>query len=240
MSLLDEDGIFLQVELEPEQESPDHVAHTENGLETEEDGGALGAESEYGDELEQLRATLDGERAEQETRLRDQETRLRDRLRDQQMELERVQRESEAEVTRLRAEADDLRDQLEEQKSKVKNVWRVNCEQISMYCCNKDDEICVLRARVVELEAPGATVHSVSVRVHDTLSARTTREETSPSSSIVRPILHPRGELERPTPKVVGRRGKAPPVDSFSSENPEDRFEDWLPTLERAAQWNGW
>ncbi len=42
--------------------------------------------------------------------------------------------------------------------------------------------------------------------------------------------------LERPTPKG-GRKGKAPPVDSFSSENPE---EDWLPTLERAALWNGW
>ncbi len=62
-----------------------------HGLDTEEDGGALGdtsrAESEPGDEplteqLEQLRATLG---AEQETRLRDQETRLRDqetRLRD--------------------------------------------------------------------------------------------------------------------------------------------------------------
>ncbi len=166
----------------------------------------------------------------------------------------RALRESETEVTRQRAEterlqestvpqaeADDLRDQLEEQKSKVKNMWHINCEQISMYhteCSDKDDEISVLRARVVEIEAAGATGHStdvqgVSTPVHATLSARKTRDETSSS------IVHPWRVLERPTLKV-GRRGKPPPVDSFSSENPEDRFEDWLPTLERAAQWNGW
>ena len=57
LSLLDEEGIFLQVELEPElerEESPDHVAHTVDGLDTKEDGGTLGdtsrAESEPGDE----------------------------------------------------------------------------------------------------------------------------------------------------------------------------------------------
>ncbi len=116
-----------------------------------------------------------------------------------------------AETERLQvplAEADDLRDQLEEQKSKVKNMWRVNCEQISMYhteCCDKDS---VLRARVVELEATGAAVHSAEVRgastpVHDTLSARMARDDTSPRSSIV----HPLRVLERPTQKV-GRRGK--------------------------------
>ena len=76
----------------------------------------------------------------------------------------------------------------------------------------------------------GAQVHWFTIRT------RTTRdEETSPRSSVV----HSRRVLERPTPKV-GRRGRAPPVDSFSSENPEDRFEDWLPTLERAVLWNGW
>ena len=35
------------------------------------------------------------------------------------------------------------------------------------------------------------------------------------------------------------RRGKAPPVDPFTSENDEMMWEDWLPTLERAATWNG-
>ena len=34
--------------------------------------------------------------------------------------------------------------------------------------------------------------------------------------------------------------GKAPPVDSFTAEDPEIRFDDWLPMLDRAAIWNGW
>ena len=36
------------------------------------------------------------------------------------------------------------------------------------------------------------------------------------------------------------RRGKAPPVDNFTGEDSAVRWEDWLPTLERAATWNGW
>ena len=38
----------------------------------------------------------------------------------------------------------------------------------------------------------------------------------------------------------VSRRGKAPPVDAYTGENAEVRFEDWLPTLDRAVSWNGW
>ena len=36
------------------------------------------------------------------------------------------------------------------------------------------------------------------------------------------------------------RRGKAPPVDSFSGDTDEITFDDWLPALQRAAEWNGW
>ena len=36
------------------------------------------------------------------------------------------------------------------------------------------------------------------------------------------------------------RRGKAPPVDPFTGEDPVCRLDDWLPTLKRAAEWNGW
>ena len=36
------------------------------------------------------------------------------------------------------------------------------------------------------------------------------------------------------------RRGKAPPVDPFTGEDPECRLDDWLPTLSRAADWNSW
>ena len=36
------------------------------------------------------------------------------------------------------------------------------------------------------------------------------------------------------------RHGKAPPIDAFTGEDAEIRFDDWLPMLERAAAWNNW
>ena len=42
------------------------------------------------------------------------------------------------------------------------------------------------------------------------------------------------------TEPLVYRQGKAPPIDSFTGEDNEVRFEDWIPTLERAVTWNNW
>ena len=42
----------------------------------------------------------------------------------------------------------------------------------------------------------------------------------------------------RETPKP--RRGKAPPVYIFSGESLDLLLDDWLPSLQRAADWNGW
>ena len=42
------------------------------------------------------------------------------------------------------------------------------------------------------------------------------------------------------TEPLVHRQGKAPPIDSFTGEDNEVRFDDWIPTLERAATWNNW
>ena len=36
------------------------------------------------------------------------------------------------------------------------------------------------------------------------------------------------------------RRGKAPPEDTFTEEEAGTRPDDWLPILQRAANWNGW
>ena len=36
------------------------------------------------------------------------------------------------------------------------------------------------------------------------------------------------------------RKGKAPPVDPFTGEDPEVRFVDWFPTLTWASRWNEW
>ena len=37
-----------------------------------------------------------------------------------------------------------------------------------------------------------------------------------------------------------GQRGKVPPIDPFSGENPEVTIEEWLSSLQRAADWNEW
>ena len=40
--------------------------------------------------------------------------------------------------------------------------------------------------------------------------------------------------------RQVRGRGKAPPVDPFTGEQPDVLWEDWLSTFERASTWNGW
>lgn len=53
--------------------------------------------------------------------------------------------------------------------------------------------------------------------------------------------LRPRDltELHRVKPEG-SRKGKAPPVDMFDGESPDVLFEDWVPALQRAAEWNKW
>ena len=46
--------------------------------------------------------------------------------------------------------------------------------------------------------------------------------------------------LVTPAETTMQRQGKAPTIDPFTGENSEIRFDDWLPTLERAAAWNNW
>ena len=50
--------------------------------------------------------------------------------------------------------------------------------------------------------------------------------------------IEPVVTLSRVTTKP--RRGKAPPVDVFSGESLDLLLDDWLPSLQRAADWNGW
>ena len=44
-----------------------------------------------------------------------------------------------------------------------------------------------------------------------------------------------RGEAHSTAAKRIG---KVPPVDAFSSEEPDVLLDDWHPGLQRAAQWN--
>ncbi len=116
----------------------------------------------------------------------------------------------------------------------------MNCDQIIVYdteCCNKDTIIATLEARVRELESTGAPVGDVTVHSAEVPAASSaTSVGSEPSLSSIGVATSRVGPGQRP----VGRRGKAPPVDPFSAENPEVRLDDWFPTLDRATVWNGW
>ena len=149
------------------------------------------------------------------------------RLETQSLELQRVRellRQAEAEVEEGRTptqqhdeELHGLRAVVAKEKQKVKRIWWEKCEQLSheeaIY--RKDMEIARLKARLLAVTSPPSP-------------------PTSPGSSI-RVV-----EDEPRRPSSSHRRGKASPVDSFSAESLDEQWDDWLPTLERAAEWNGW
>ena len=100
----------------------------------------------------------------------------------------------------------------------MKSMWRMQCEQ--MVQC--DNEIAEREAEIVELRAKLLECESHESREMD----------EGVASGEEHKFLR--------SPGRVVHRGKAPPVDAFTGEEAELRLEDWLPTLERAASWNGW
>jgi len=123
----------------------------------------------------------------------------------------------------------------------------MNCRQASeqeKLLDEKDAEIARLRQRLAELEIASSEKGSEG-RASDDSSCSVLDSHVSRE-----PPIHPKpdaiGGHSRVLKGVVSepvhtpRRGKAPPIDPFSGENVEVRFEDWLPSLERAAEWNCW
>lgn len=48
------------------------------------------------------------------------------------------------------------------------------------------------------------------------------------------------GETMLPMKGPSLRRGRAPQVEMFSNEDSNTMLDNWLPAMERAAEWNGW
>ena len=118
-------------------------------------------------------------------------------------------------VASLRAEIVQLEAELEKQKAKTRDLWRLNCKQLAEMdgsLVEKDEEISRLKNEVARLR-------------------RSSPSDTSEIASI---------ESGGPPVSSRVRRGKAPPVDPFTGEDPECRLDDWLPALRRSADWNGW
>lgn len=124
------------------------------------------------------------------------------------------------ELEAVRAENEGLREQLDHEKMRVREVWRTNCQCLAEY-----DQL--IGQQEAEIK-----------RLKDLLAASSPRPD-SPVSNASSYSTNGDHELPR-TGTRKPRRGKAPPVDPFTGENPEMRLDDWLPSLQRASTWNEW
>lgn len=237
--LQDETGVFLQAELDSEPHEP-ILGDGEERSELEEG---------HEDQEEELPATLEGlQQALAEATERQHQLTLQ--LEGQGQELKAVQEALADEKSRVASlaeeseeravEVSNLKEGVRREKEKVREIWRLNCEQLAQYDAegmSKDAEIASLKARLRELESDSSEVPRESMDPPPT-------HATGIESLSARTATVPAHATPPPGPEPVTsrapRRGKAPPVDAFTGENPEVRFEDWLPTLERAASWNGW
>ena len=132
--------------------------------------------------------------------------------------------ESRRELERVVAEKEELQAQLEEQEQEVQHqeryaqLWRLSCEQLQGFdkaLADKTTEIDNLLGRIARLETG---IQPLSTP----MSPQSVQTSVAP-------------------PECMGvRKGKTSPVDSFSGDRQSLMFDDWLPTLERAAEWNGW
>lgn len=113
-----------------------------------------------------------------------------------------------------------LESKLEEEKRRFRELWRTNCLRLAEYdavISDKDSEI-------EELKQLWA--HTESSPPPEPL------RRSSPGGDV---------HLESACELVLRtRRGKAPPVDSFTGEDLKVHLDDWLPSLERARLWNDW
>ena len=225
LRLRDESGTFLEVSLSDDAES---------GVKEEEADG----EDPIGD--------VSGE-VEREKIDTDIVRNLREALEETQEQKQKLA----VQLEEKESELISLREELEREKKKTKDIWRMNCEQIATYdaeCTMKDAELARLKEELSTLRVAREDFSRLALPV-----VRRDGPTTSASTIVPVPILP--GSSPAPTPHApkstsgvctvassaaTTRRGKAPPIDPYTAEDSEVRLEDWLPTLDRAATWNGW
>ena len=131
-------------------------------------------------------------------------------------------------------ELTSVREALTREKQKVKRMWRQRCEQLLTHEDQqeaKDAEIRALKMELARLRVPRERVSEHSTTpVHNPVTVTNVGDSTAPERL--------QGETAGRT--RTSRVGKAPPVDTFTGENCDVLWEDWLPTFERAAHWNNW
>ena len=135
-------------------------------------------------------------------------------------------------------EVEGLQAEIAREKQRSKRFWKLRCEMMLAHeemLEEKDDEIALLKTK---LDAE----HSRNIKKISNYAPLPVSSSRSSSRSTSRET---KDNDEQETSQVdhgrqVRGRGKAPPVDPFTGEQPDVLWEDWLPTFERASTWNGW
>ncbi len=207
---------------------------------------------------------MEADHAEQEECIE----RLRDELcaMERRLDEERQRAELDERQESVQEEMSLLRTELQAEKTRAKLLWGRNCQQLVDHeaaIADKDSEIATLKASLRRRRIrTGSSLFEAAdpssrMPVELTLAARehSTVQESAYVGEQPQPIapqqVKPR-QRERVQVQLTARsqeeslrtdgkrRGRAPPVDPFTGERPEERLDDWLPGLQRASQWNGW
>lgn len=144
--------------------------------------------------------------------------------RDQEL-VEKLQKVEEV-VGNLTEEVETLKKQLERQKLRTLDMWKINSAQLQQHdseMYEKEEEIVLLKRQLEELGYSRGLTHPTPRATADGVLTHTVSTHTMGGP----------GEHK-------SRRGKAPPVDPFTGEDPNIMFDEWLPSLERASEWNRW
>ena len=117
-------------------------------------------------------------------------------------------------------EVNKLKYELKHERERAKQAWHLSCAQVTKqenFLAKREDKIAELKRKL------RVSLHDDSIRSHSSESESESHD------------LSPDVRMEH-----VRRRGKAPPVDTFTGEDADFRFDDWLLALQRAASWNCW
>ncbi len=155
-----------------------------------------------------------------------------------QLEQEIAEMHSQAEQAekQLRSELSCSSQAVVRGKERLKQVWRLNCEQVAEYeelLAAKDAELERLRDLLARRDESGSQPAMMT-------PSKGERTERIPKEGAVQTVDFQAARESAAELPSFRRRGKAPPVDSFTGEEPDVQLDDWLPALQRAAKWNGW
>ena len=191
------------------------------------DSGDGGEELEA--ELERLRAVVE-EQKETISSLEEHNETIRD--------LEDGLSEARLAIESHEKEIEDLQAEIAREKQRSKRFWKLRCELMLEHeelLEKKEDEIALLKEKLNTEHSKSITKISksipLSVSSSRSSSRSTSRETKDNDEQEANQVDHSR---------QVRGRGKAPPVDPFTGEQPDVLWEDWLSTFERASIWNGW